>query len=135
MKDRRKAREIALTVLYQFEVGLRDSIEECYKHYLSNNEIREPVREYLEPLLKGINEKWDFLNSIIKKYSKGWTLERMLILDRNILRIAMYEMFFKEDVPVKVSINEAVEIARMYSGEESRRFINGILDRVFKNEL
>ncbi len=134
MKHRRKARETALTILYQYEVGLKDSIWECYEKYQEINNINENIKEYLEILLKGIEKKWDFLNNIIKKYSKGWTLERILILDRNILRIALFEMFFKDDIPVKVSINEAVEIARMYSGEESRRFINGILDRVYKNE-
>jgi N utilization substance protein B len=135
MKNRRKAREVALTVLYQYEVGLGDSVEETYQQYLYNNEIPEKVKDYLGPLLSGISEKWSFLDEIIRKYSKGWTLERMLILDRNILRIALFEIFFKEDVPVKVSINEAVEIARMFSGEESRKFINGILDRVYKDEL
>ncbi len=135
MKNRRKAREIALTILYQYEVGLYETIKECYEHYLGYKEVSEKVKEYLKPLLDGVANKWEFLNEIIRKYSKGWALERMLILDRNILRIALYEMFFREDIPIKVSINEAVEIARTFSGEESRRFINGILDRVYKNEL
>ena len=136
MKYRRKARQFTLTVLYQFEVGLKESIAETFKYSQKHLKINnEDTYNYLKSLLFGIEQKWDFLNDKIKEYSKGWALERILIIDRNILRIALYEMYFLDDVPIKVSINEAVELAKMYSGERARIFINGILDKIYKKEF
>jgi N utilization substance protein B len=135
MKNRRKSREIALISLYQYEVGLYKEPLKCLEEHLKNYPVKENIIDFAKSLLKGIWEELDYLNEVIQKYSKSWKLERILILDRNILRIAIYEMIFIEDIPYKVSINEAVEIAKMYSGEDSRIFINGILDKVFKKEL
>ncbi len=157
MKSRRKARELALLVLYQFEVGKEPDILSCMRSVIAEfsdlqnmilNEINDDndifyndypidqeVIEYSSGLLKGIKDEWDTLNKIISNYAKAWTLERILIIDRNILRIAIYEFFFIDDVPIKVSINEAVELAKFYSGVESKTFINGILDKIYKKEL
>jgi N utilization substance protein B len=136
MKERREARKTALIVLYQYETGLRDTVSETFKYSISINPInKKEVYEYTEKLLLGIEKKWDFLNEKIEGYSRGWALNRILIINRNILRIALYEMFFLKDVPIKVSINEAVELAKIYSDNKARVFINGILDRIFKKEF
>ncbi len=135
MKQRRKARELSLISLYQYEVGIDDTPIKCLQEYLNTHKVKDEVVDFAKILLNGIWDNWNLINNVIQKYSKSWKLERILILDRNILRIAIYEMLFMDDIPYKVSINEAVEISKMYSGEESRIFINGILDRVFKKEI
>ncbi len=135
MRHRRKAREFVLTVLYQYEVGMGDAVSECFKKHLFYYPLKENTEAFASLLCQCIEEHWDFLNEKIKHYAKGWKLERILILDRNILRIALCEMFFMEDIPYKVSINEAIEIAKLYCDNKSRIFINGILDKVYKKEL
>ena len=75
-----------------------------------------------------------YLNSVIKKYVKNWEIERMAIIDRNILRLASFELMFVDDIPPKVSINEAVELAKRFGDIDSPRFVNGILDKIYKSE-
>ncbi len=132
---RRKGREIALQILYQIEVTKTDIQEalENYKNYLNIKE--EQSLSFAEELLKGIISNQEFLDGMIKKYCKKWSLERLNINDKNILRMALYEFFFRPDIPPIVSINEAIELAKIYGTDESQAFINGILDSVYKNEL
>ncbi len=92
------------------------------------------VRLFAEPLIKGVIEHREKVDAEIKKYAKNWDLHRMAAVDRNILRLAIYEMLFREDIPPVVSINEAVEIAKLFSTDDSGRFVNGILDKV-RSEL
>lgn len=87
------------------------------------------IRGFGEPLIKGVLENRDRLDSKIEQYVKNWSLQRIAAVDRNILRLAMYEMVYRKDVPPVVSINEAVEIAKKFSTDESGKFVNGILDR------
>jgi len=135
MKHRRKAREFVLTILYQYEVGMSETVQESFQRHLAQFPIKENIESFARTLAEGISEKWDFLNEKISMYATGWTLERILILDRNILRIALYEMFFIDDIPYVVSINEAIELSKMFCDDKSRIFINGILDKVLKKEL
>lgn len=132
---RRKGREIALQILYQIEIANVDLNEalDTYKSYLNINELK--AFSFAEELLKGIIKEKEFLDEIIIKYTKNWPIERLNINDKNILRIALYEFFFRPDIHPVVSINEAVELAKIYGTDESPSFINGILDRVYKNEL
>lgn len=132
---RRKGREIAMQILYQIEVTKTDIQEalENYKNYLNIKE--EQSLSFAEELLKGIISNQEFLDGMIKKYCKKWSLERLNINDKNILRMALYEFFFRPDIPPIVSINEAIELAKIYGTDESQAFINGILDSVYKNEL
>ncbi len=132
---RRKGREIAMQILYQIEVTKTDIQEalENYKNYLNIKE--EQSLSFAEELLKGIISNQKFLDGMIKKYCKKWSLERLNINDKNILRMALYEFFFRPDIPPIVSINEAIELAKIYGTDESQAFINGILDSVYKNEL
>ncbi|MFN4132195.1 MAG: transcription antitermination factor NusB [Caldimicrobium sp.] len=132
---RRKGREIALQILYQIEVtgiDLQEALQN-YKNYLNVSELKALF--FAEDLLKGILSHKEFIDEIIKRYAKNWPLERLNINDKNILRLALYEFFFRPDIPPVVSINEAVELAKLYGTDESPAFINGILDHVYKREL
>ena len=88
------------------------------------------LRNFAEPLIRGALKHRDEADELIRKYAENWDLHRMAAVDRNILRLAIYEMLHREDVPPVVSINEAVEIAKKFSTDNSGKFINGILDRV-----
>jgi N utilization substance protein B len=89
---------------------------------------------FADTLIRGVLERRDELDEIIRKHALNWDLHRMAVVDRNVMRLGIYEMLFRDDIPPVVSINEAVDIAKRFSTEESGRFVNGILDRV-KAEL
>ena len=129
MKNRRKARELALQILYQIETR-KTSTEEALEVIFSRYRFKPEVREFAETLVRGSHHFILPLNSLIKKYAKNWTLDRMATVDRNILRLAIYELLFLENVPPIVSINEAVEIAKRYGTDDSGKFVNGILDKI-----
>jgi N utilization substance protein B len=133
MGTRRKSRELALQALYQEELadqaGLLDFEEFCAHFQVSKKAI-----PYARQLLQGVHEKKETINQLISRYAENWRLERMSIIDRNILRLAVFELHYQEDVPTSVAINEAVEIAKRFSTDDSGPFINGILDSMAKDE-
>jgi len=92
------------------------------------------VRLFAEPLIRGTLERRNEIDEQIKKHAKNWELHRMAVVDRNVLRLAIYEMLHREDIPPVVSINEAVDIAKKFSTQDSGKFVNGILDKI-KGEL
>lgn len=124
MGRRRGARKLALDILYQQDLN-QAPVEEVLGRYSAN-----PAFEFAELLVRGVNDHGDHLDKLISSHSQDWSLERMPILDRNLLRIAMFEMLYLDEVPTAVAINEAVELARIYSTEDSSRFINGVLGSV-----
>ena len=130
MKNRRKAREIVLQTLYKFDVA-NENLDNCLKDILSFKNFNEEIIDFSKKLLSFIEKNRDEIDDTIKKYSKNWKFERMALIDRNILRIAIAEMLYMPDIPEKVSINEAVEIAKKFSTDESYAFINGILHRLY----
>ena len=91
--------------------------------------------DFMESLVKGVIEHREEIDEMIVKYAKNWNLGRMAVIDRNILRLAAYEMMFRADIPPVVSINEAVDIAKKYSTDDSGKFVNGILDQIRTNIL
>src|SRR6185503_9375702 len=96
---------------------------------------QEPeIREYTERLVHGTMEKLATIDPTIERYAENWEMHRMACVDRNILRLAAYEMLFIEEIPLKVAINEAVELAKRYGEADSSKFVNGILDRIAKTE-
>ena len=131
MTNRRKAREIALQILYQIETR-KTSTEEALEVIFSRYRFKREVKEFAETLVRGSHQFILPFNSLIKTYAKNWTLDRMATVDRNILRLAIYELLFLENVPPIVSINEAVEIAKRYGTDDSGKFVNGILDKIRK---
>ena len=131
MKNRRKARELALQILYQMDIR-RLSSEEALKIIFSRYRFKPEVKNFSENLVRGVYSSLHLINELIKKYAKNWTLERMVIIDRNVLRLSIYELFFLKDIPSIVSINEAIEIAKRYGTKDSGKFVNGILDKIRK---
>lgn len=130
--ERRKARESALALLYSSEITALDASSIAEQGSYPDDDI--DVSEYAELLLKGIADHIEEIDEHLSTTSENWALDRMPIVDRAILRLAVYEMLFADDVPVSVAINEAVELAKIYGGEdESSRFVNGVLGRIARS--
>ncbi|GAB4350582.1 MAG: N utilization substance protein NusB [Candidatus Abyssubacteria bacterium] len=129
MGSRRKAREKALKILFQIdfnEVDVRAVLDEFWKEHPSG----EKVREFTETLVKGAVANRERIDMMISSTLKNWSLERLNAVDRAILRCAVFELMYMPDIPPKVTINEAVEIAKAYGTDESGSFINGVLDNI-----
>jgi transcription antitermination protein NusB len=131
MGKRRKARESALQILFQLEFHSSDA-EAVIKGYWTHQKASEDIKTYANWLVKGIRSSQDQVDLAIQTASEHWRIARMAVVDRNILRIAVYEMQNEKTLVPAIIINEAIEIARKYSGEEASVFINGILDAVRK---
>jgi len=130
MGVRRKARELALQALYQMETIGNFSPrgpDLFWNHFESSSRSRE----FAEQLIAGAVEHRDVIDPLIERAADNWKLDRMPRVDRNILRVATYELLFCPDIPVNVSIDEAIEVGKRYGSEESPTFINGVLDQVW----
>jgi N utilization substance protein B len=124
--SRRSGRILALNVLFQIDVG---GIEPAtaLRYALAETDEDGEVREFAEQLARRCLEHQAEIDRIVEELAEGWTLDRMASVDRNVLRMAACEMLYFDDIPISVSINEAVDLAKEYSTEESGKFINGIL--------
>ncbi|MEO6907444.1 MAG: transcription antitermination factor NusB [Abditibacteriaceae bacterium] len=131
---RRGGRELAFQLIFQADVG-DIPLDEVISIHKASSEAQPQVWAFAEELANGAWTHLEDSDAIISKYSQGWSVERMPNVDRNILRIALYEIFHMEDIPVNVSVNEAVELAKEYSTVDSARFINGVLGNVVRKEL
>lgn len=130
---RRQAREWAVQFLFQTEFN-PDDLDAALSDFW-NDEEKKPAdrdRTYFNEVVRGVLAKQRELDRTISKSAQNWDIERLGILDRIVLRVAVYEMLFRHDIPPVVSINEAVEIAKAYISKESGRFVNGVLDRIQK---
>lgn len=127
---RRLARELAIQFLYQHDMGGGSLAEELPLFWTTQQDINDAAHQFAEELIRGAMEQHDVINEKIEKYTQNWELQRIAAVDRNILRLAIYEMLFRDDIPPVVSINEAVDIAKKFSTPESGAFVNGILDRL-----
>jgi N utilization substance protein B len=133
MGTRRKSRELALQALYQEELAGQADFWD-FEEFCAHFQVNKKAIPYARKLLAGVQEKRAEINQLISRYAENWRLERMSVIDRNILRLAVYELHFQNDVPTSVAINEAVEIAKRYSTDDSGPFINGILDGMAREE-
>ncbi len=128
---RREARELALQILYALDsnssVGLRETLQIFREEHV---ETTGKVREFAEELVQGVQAQREVIDEAIRARSKNWSLSRMPLVDLNVMRLAVYELMFRSDIPKKVSINEAIEIVRRYGDKESPAFVNGILDEI-----
>lgn len=153
---RREARERAVQFLFQHEMNPPESLDKTLEEFWvtqrantqaekvegatwgEKQELPPPttdeaaVQLFADPLIRGVLEHCEKIDSEIQKHAKNWSLQRMAAVDRNVLRLATYEMLFREDIPPIVSINEAVDIAKKFSTQDSGKFVNGILDQVRK---
>ncbi len=127
---RRKAREYALQLLFQLDfTGTSYTFQARDDFWSDKNESGE-VRDFAEGLVKGTVDHIEEIDKLIEKVTENWAMKRMAAVDRNILRFAAYEIFFRKDIPSAVTINEALEIAKKYSSSESASFLNGVLDKL-----
>jgi transcription antitermination protein NusB len=158
MGKRRVARERAVQFLFQYELNPPEEIETAIELFWETQRLAglerehhqarwgEPlaippptteeagIRVFADALIRGILTHWATIDAEIKKYAQNWNLERMAVVDRNVIRLATYEMLYRPDIPPIVSINEAVDIAKKYSTQDSGRFVNGVLDQI-RSEL
>ena len=139
MGHRRKSREIALQMLYQLEMTGQPPHEviDLYYQIVSGEDgksadLAEAVRPFAEQLVNGVYQHRDELDAMIVAASENWRLERMSIIDRNVLRIALFEMLYCPEIPPKVSINEAIDLGKTFGSPDSGAFINGVLDRLLR---
>jgi transcription antitermination protein NusB len=154
MGIRREARERAVQFLFEHDLNPPDDLNKALEHFWESQRTAamaeenaparwgEPVelppitpeeiavREFALPLIRGVLERLEELDTQIKQHAKNWDLHRIAVVDRNVLRLAIFEMLHRDDIPPVVSINEAVDIAKRFSTEESGKFVNGILDRI-----
>ena len=154
MGKRHEARERAVQFLFQCDLNVPDNLDDALDvfwesqqtaalaeekgpaHWGQKPELPPPsaeeaaLRQFADELIRGVLQHRDTLDAKIKQYSLHWDLHRMATVDRNVLRLAIYEMLHREDIPPVVSINEAVDIAKKFSTEDSGKFVNGILDRI-----
>lgn len=128
---RRLARELAMKSLFARDLG-KNEPEEMLARLVHEFHVGGEVKEFSEKLIKGVVENQPYLDSVIDRYTIEWQLERIAPVERNILRIALYEMLCTDDTPPAVAINEALEVAKIYGGDDSPRFLNGILGKVLK---
>jgi len=158
MGKRREARERAVQFLFQYDLNPTQELDDALNQFWESQRAAaiaeekgpanwgEPVelpppsvdeaaiRVFAEPLIKGTLEHRDESDELIKKHAQNWEVHRIAAVDRNILRLAIYEMLHRDDIPPVVSINEAVDIAKKFSTQDSGKFVNGILDKI-KGEL
>ena len=135
MGVRRKSREAVLQFLFQddfqgFEAGFDQDLAQRFVDFCSLYDVQKKARPYAVELLEGVYGTRAEVDAVITRHASNWRLERIDVTDRNILRIAVYEMIHCEDVPSEVAINEAVEIAKRFCANESPAFVNGVLDAV-----
>ena len=129
MGRRRQSREIALQLLYALDIT-RANAREVLRADWVEKRLSPENRDFTTTLVIGVIEHRDEIDALIQEYSTNWSLERIGLVERNILRFAIYELCFLPDIPPNVTINEAVEVAKKYGTDEAPAFINGILDRV-----
>ena len=135
MRRRTLAREHALKILYQFDITKRpmDAVVESYWNAEETKD--QEVIAYSNVLARGVCGHIKDLDQKISDYATNWQIKRMAIIDRNVMRIGLYELQHTTDIPPKVAINEAVELAKKYGDLESSKFVNGILDKIHKKEI
>jgi transcription antitermination factor NusB len=133
MARRRKARELALQFLYQLDQSGDSDPGPHEAEFWARHPVDDDGRRFASEMVRGTKANQSRIDATITECTEHWDLARMAVVDRNILRLAVYELMWGREVPPKVAINEAIEIAKKFGTQESSRFINGILDRVYRD--
>ena len=135
LRKRTQARECALQILYQYEMNPEPLPEILAKFWFQQDEtFSEDIRDFAEKLALGTVEHQTEIDKIVERYADNWELSRMATIDRNVMRLATFELLYLANVPPKVTLNEAVNLAKKFSQEESGKFVNGILDKINHTE-
>lgn len=131
MRKRTKARQLALQILYQIDITREGSSVSLDNFWQSQKEdVDSAIRQFTLELAEGTQRYREAIDKKISQYAKNWELKRMAVVDRNILRLACFELLYRADIPPKVAINEAIELAKRFSGVQAGKFVNGILDKI-----
>ena len=133
MGARHQARERALQILFQYDIHGQPGL--WLDVFWEENEAPEEVKAFAERLVAGALENKKDLDALIERYATNWKISRMPIVDRNILRAGVYELLWMDDVPAKVTVNEAIELAKSFGDDDASKFVNGILDKVLATEV
>ena len=134
MRGRRsRAREAALKVLYQLDIT-RDPPEQGLKIFFRHHHVAADSKPFISALVQGTAGRLPQIDALLSKHAVNWSLARMAIVDRNVLRLGVFELLFGEETPPKVVINEAVEMAKRFGSPDSGKFVNGVLDSIHKKE-
>lgn len=134
MKPRTRARSLALQVLYETDIAINHLPGDVFKSRLEDNEIADDLVEFARQIVFGILPLKQDLDQLIAKYAPEWPLDQIAAIDRNILRIALWEFSVSHETPIKVAINEAVELAKLYGSDSAPRFVNGVLGTLAEHE-
>ena len=130
--SRRLARQLALQLLFQQEFQARHAVWE--EQFWEDQPASVTVRAFATSLLQGVKDHQSDIDYLIKKFAVDWSIKRMPVVDRNILRCAIYELLWEPDIPAAVTINEAIELAKRFADDETQRFVNGILDHILRED-
>ena len=131
MATRRQARDWVVQILFELDLNPGD-VEVVFGHFWSERKADRKSRAFAEDTVRGVQEHHKEIDACLKKHAEHWDIHRMGVIERNVMRMALYELMHRTDIPAAVSINEAVDIAKYFSNTESGRFVNGILDRARK---
>ena len=132
MGTRREAREWAVQLLFQLDLN-PDSADTAFEDFWTSREADAESRAFVDEVVSGTRARLDEIDASLRRYAENWAVNRMGVIERNVLRMALFEMYFRLDIPPVVTINEAVDLAKYFGSAESGRFINGILDRARKD--
>jgi N utilization substance protein B len=133
MKSRTRARSLALQVLYEVDIA-QHSAADVYKLRLEDTPLTDELAEFARQIIFGVLPLTQALDHAIEKYAPEWPFDQIAAIDRNIMRIACWEFAVKRETPVKVAINEAVELAKMFGSDSTARFINGVLGSLAEHQ-
>jgi N utilization substance protein B len=134
LKKRRKSRQNALQILYQWDLTPQDA-RKALLRFEDRSSSKDGSDPFLEKLVEGVMAHVQEIDRLIEQYSEHWRLGRIAPIDRNILRIAIFELVYCDEIPPKVTLDEAVELGKEYGSDDSGSFINGILDRILSSEV
>lgn len=126
MKTRRRARRITLETLYEYDIANHPAFE-VFSRRLADHPLETAGVKFAQRLIEGVLSHQEQMDELIARYAPEWPLDQMAVIDRNILRMAIFEFLVDQETPVKVAINEAVELAKIYGSDSAPRFINGVL--------
>jgi N utilization substance protein B len=132
MSLRHKSRELALQVLFQWDI--HHGTAGWLKEFWLQNPVNQDTRAFADRLIEGVTAKVKELDALIGRYAEHWTVSRMAFIDRNVLRMSVYELLHIPDIPARVTLNEAIDIAKRFGDDQSGAFVNGILDRILREE-
>jgi transcription antitermination factor NusB len=132
MSLRHKGRELGLQVLFQWDIHQTTAgwLDEFWQEHQPSPDIRRFADQLIDGVLKHVSE----LDALIGRYAENWTVTRMAVIDRNVLRMAAYELLYLADIPARVTLNEAIDVVKRFGDEQSGAFVNGILDRILREE-